>query len=394
MQRFLIDITRVAYRRFRDRHPTGIDRVGLAYVSGYGDRARAVLSLGPFSAVLSARDSRLAFGLLASGRALPKSIVFRVLAKAFLWQWFAFDVRGALLLNVVHTGLESPHYAFLLRLRGARMLAFVHDLIPLSHPEYFRPGELGRHGVRMELTAKIAHAVVANSTHTLGEFERFVRSRGLRMPPATVARLGPGLPTAPPGPRPLAQPYFVVLGTIEPRKNHAMLLHLWRRLAERHGERAPRLAVIGHRGWECEHVADLLERCLPLRGVVVELPDCDDAQAVTWLAHAQAVLYPSFVEGYGLPLLEALVHGVPAIASDLEVFREVAGDVPEYVDPLDAPRWEALVLEYAREASAARQAQLARLRAHAPMTWEAHFREVDAFLASLAPGAAPPDSRY
>jgi len=144
----------------------------------------------------------------------------------------------------------------------------------------------------------------------------------------------------------MTAPYFVVLSTIEPRKNHWFLLQMWRRLVETMGDSAPRLVIIGQRGWECENVAYMLERSEKLKGFVFEYSNCTDEELATYLHHAQALLFPSFAEGYGMPLVEALAFGVPVIASDLPVFREVAGEIPEYVDPLDGKRWAELVKEY------------------------------------------------
>jgi glycosyltransferase involved in cell wall biosynthesis len=187
-----------------------------------------------------------------------------------------------------------------------------------------------------------------------------------------------------PGERPIKQPYFVMLGTIEPRKNHWFVLHVWRRLVEVHGARAPTLVIIGRRGWECENVVDMLERCAPLRGKVIEEGHCSDARLYNYLHHAQALLFPSFVEGYGMPLAEALVMNVPVIASDLPVFREIAADVPDYLDPLDGPGWISSVLDYAAPASQNRQAQLARMEQFQGPTWSQHFKVVDEFIEALA----------
>jgi hypothetical protein len=162
-----------------------------------------------------------------------------------------------------------------------------------------------------------------------------------------------------------------------------MLLQLWRRLVDAHGDRAPRLVVIGQRGWECENVVDLLERCQQLQGIVIEHSRCTDAELVTWLHHAQALLFASFAEGYGLPVAEALSLGVPVIASELPVFREIAGDVPEYADPLDGQRWEALVTDYAQPNSPLRAAQLARMHRFHQSTWPEHFERFDALLTRL-----------
>ncbi|MEQ1518472.1 MAG: glycosyltransferase family 1 protein, partial [Usitatibacteraceae bacterium] len=203
------------------------------------------------------------------------------------------------------------------------------------------------------------------------------------LPPAVVAPLAAGWTSVAPGARKIKEPYFVVLSTIEPRKNHLMLLHLWRRMREELGANTPRLVVIGQRGWECENVVDLLERSEVLRGYVVELSRCDDYDLATYLHHAQALLFPSFVEGYGLPLIEALAAGVPVVASDLPVFREFAADIPEYADPLDPQRWLRLIKAYGESSSVLREAQLERIRTFSLPTWEQHFELLESLLSQL-----------
>ena len=106
-----------------------------------------------------------------------------------------------------------------------------------------------------------------------------------------------------------------------------------------------------------------------------------DRELATLLRGARALLFPSFAEGFGLPLAEALALGVPAIASDLPALREVGGEVPDYLDPLDGAAWRAAVLDYARADSAARRAQLARLPAWRAPDWGRHFGVVDEVLA-------------
>ena len=379
----LIDITRLVYRRWIGKLPTGVDRVSLEYLRHYAGNSRAALSWGPFSSVLSAADSARAFGMLLDFGADGAGEVRRLIAKACLVGWRNPDIAGSFMFNTGHLGLEHKHYAAMLRHRGARPVFMVHDLIPLTHPEYCRPGEREHHLVRMRNAVTMGHGIIANSQDTLDVLTHFVDSNGLQMPPTVVAPLAPGLPNVAPGARPLPHPYFVMLSTIEPRKNHWLLLQLWRRLVERLGDAAPHLVVIGQRGWECENVVDLLERCEPLRGFVHEHSACSDAELVTFLAHAQALLFPSFVEGFGLPLIEALSLGVPAIASDLAVFREFAGTVPEYVDPLDGARWMALIEDYAKPQSTSRAAQLDRLVSFRPPTWAQHMQKVDEFLVLL-----------
>ena len=230
----------------------------------------------------------------------------------------------------------------------------------------------------------MGHGVIANSAATLEELTAYARANSLPMPPTAVALLAPARLLKPVTETPLNKPYFVMLGTIEPRKNHWLVLQLWRQLIERLGQAAPRLVIIGQRGWECENVVDLLERCEPLKGFVFEHSVCSDAELASWLHPAQALLFPSFTEGYGMPLVEALAIGLPVIASDLPVFREIAGDIPEYVDPLDGKRWGNLIVEYAKPESRVRLDQCNKIAGFVVPTWEAHFGQVEALMERLS----------
>ena len=125
---------------------------------------------------------------------------------------------------------------------------------------------------------------------------------------------------------------------------------------------------------------DQLERSRLLRGYVFEFSRCGDVELATYLHHAQALLFPSFVEGYGMPLIEALAASVPVIASDLAVFREFAGEIPEYADPLDAHRWLALIKDYSKPNSEQRLAQLTRMQSFRLPTWEQHFAQLESLL--------------
>jgi glycosyltransferase involved in cell wall biosynthesis len=179
------------------------------------------------------------------------------------------------------------------------------------------------------------------------------------------------------------RPYFVVLGTIEGRKNHILLLNIWRRLVAQLGEDAPRLLVIGQRGWKAEQACQILDEDASLRAHVTEIGGCSDEELSAHLTGARALLFPSMVEGFGLPLVEALSLGVPVIGSDLPVFREIGQGVPAFLDPLDAVSWEKAVLDYARENSVHRAEQLSRLKTFHSPTWRDHFDLVQPWLETL-----------
>jgi glycosyltransferase involved in cell wall biosynthesis len=91
---------------------------------------------------------------------------------------------------------------------------------------------------------------------------------------------------------------------------------------------------------------------------------------------------PSFAEGFGLPVVEALDLGTPVIASDLAVFREIAGDVPDYLDPRDSEAWFRLIAEYGANGPARRR-QVERAAGFRAPGWSEHFERVDRFLDAL-----------
>jgi glycosyltransferase involved in cell wall biosynthesis len=383
--RLLIDVSRLMGRANRGRLPTGVDRVCLAYIAHFGQRAQAVVQSGGWRRIVSYRQSQALFDLLQD----PGSEFFmdaaRVIARACIPPWPKQDAEGAIYFNAGHSGLDDPGMAPWLRRTRQRPVFMVHDLIPLINPEYCRPGDSGRHAARLRILLQAAAGVLTNSKATLEDLNRFALAAGLAVPPVQVAPLAPAAALKPPAHclPPLGKPYFVVVGTIEPRKNHWMLLHLWRELTAQMGADTPHLVVIGQRGWECENVVDMLERCTLLQETVHELPACSDAELARYLTHAQALLFPSFAEGYGMPLVEALMLRTPVIASNLPVFREIAGDVPEYLDPLDGVGWAEIIRAYAKTPSSRRAAQLGRLMDFQTPTWAQHFEHVEALLERL-----------
>ena len=383
MSPVLIDVSRLLYRRMTGQLATGIDRVSLAYVRHYAGRARAMLGWRGLSAALSRRDSEHVFTALLEPGPDVASLARRTIAKAFIAGCSPQRLPGHLLVNTAHYGMDNRWYAGLLRMLGARPVVVVHDLIPITHPQYCRAAEPARHVARMRNALTMARGIICNSRYTLETLTAFAAGARLAMPPALVAPLASALPRPAPAARPLAEPYFVAVGTLEPRKNHEVLLAAWRALAAERGARTPKLVLVGQRSWDCARVIEAIAQP-PLAGHVIEAGVCSDAELAAWLQHAQALLMPSWVEGYGLPVAEALAAGVPVIASDLAVFREIAGAIPEYADPARSSSWLDLVRQYAGPQSEHRRAQVLRLADFRPTTWPQHFAAVDAFLESLA----------
>ena len=287
-------------------------------------------------------------------------------------------------LLVSHRHLEDRRlFARLKHPHDPSFVCLIHDLIPIDFPEYARPGQDRRHRRRIDTATAFADAVIVPSAATGDAFRSYVEpgGRSLRVVTAPFGIAVPPVATA--GPELPAGAYFICLGTIEARKNHLLLLNLWRDLVVEHRNRTPKLLLIGRRGWEIENTIDMLDRCAALKGTVVERQALSDGEIGRLLRNARALLLPSFAEGFGFPLGEALALGTPVLASDLPALRELGGAAPEYFGPLDGAAWRAAILDYAADPSPRREAQLERLVGWRRPLWEDHFAVVDALLAEL-----------
>lgn len=127
--------------------------------------------------------------------------------------------------------------------------------------------------------------------------------------------------------RPIEEDYLVMVGTIEPRKNHRNLLLAYSDLPTPR----PRLLVLGRRGWHCDEIVASLT---DTEGVTWR-EELSDRELVRHVEYAQALVYPSFLEGFGFPPLEAMRLGTPVLAGDTPALREVLGEAATFCDPND-----------------------------------------------------------
>lgn len=263
------------------------------------------------------------------------------------------DKPAPVYLNSGQAGAHHLHLHQLLKDQlGASIVFYLHDLIPIDYPEYFRIEHGSRtHQQRLESIAKTATIVLVNSQYTQQRFAGYCRKHALPLPPTSILPIGVeecfiNASTRPSSPIPshlqnrLGAPYFMAVGTIEPRKNHLLLLHIWRRLARTLGKQCPKLLLVGRRGWENENIIDMIERSPAIRQHVLELNHLNDTDLIALLQNAQALLMPSFDEGWGIPVTEALTLGTPVICSDIPALRESTQAKATFLDPLDGIAWQ------------------------------------------------------
>lgn len=383
----LIDASRMVWRRWSGRLPTGIDRVCLAYLDHFGPRAQVVLQWrGRVRVLPPALSVRLLHLLARTGPgwgAREFRLAFaRMIPKIALCGDGGSGIAGALYLNVGHTGLDDPALPHWIVRRGVKAIFLIHDLIPLTHPQFCRAGEDERHRLRMRHALEVAYGIIGNSAATLDDLAAFADRQRLPHPPALAAWISGHAPPPEARPARLDRPWFLTVGTIEGRKNHALLLQVWQRLALVLEDRTPLLVVVGQRGWEAELAQAMLDRDPLIAPHVIERARADDHELAALFTGARALLMPSFAEGFGLPVIEAMQLGTPVIASDLPVFREIAGDIPLYLDPTDGPAWLAAVSDFIDD-SVERTRQQQAMRGYRAPGWAEHFERVETWLEAI-----------
>jgi glycosyltransferase involved in cell wall biosynthesis len=255
--------------------------------------------------------------------------------------------KDAFYLNAANFPLDSNrHVAWLDQRPDIRPVVFVHDLLPLERPDWFWAGEPSRHARRLNLLVRRGAAAIVASAEVEQSLRRRLDQGGRRNFP--IFRRG--LPVseifsepATLDPRLAGARFFIVCGTIEPRKNHLLLLGIWRDLVARQGADAPKLIIVGNRGWNSKEIVAALAREAP-HGRVIEVAGLPTRDYKILLDHCCALLAPSFAEGFGLPVAEALAAGTPIIASDIPPFREQGGDRVTYLGPFSREDWREAIL--------------------------------------------------
>ncbi len=396
-----LDLTRLV-RRAGIAQPTGIDRVERAYLrwlNGLGDReVFGLVRTGRRLAVLERAALGDLRGRLESGGpwerpglashllrrnspAARAEAAARRVARTVAWPSDLARTlpAGTTYLNVGHTNLEPEVFAGLGKVPGSQTVVLIHDTIPLDLPHFQRPETVERFRYRLATALRHARRILVPSEVVAADVRR--HAAGVGPPPLTVAPLGIDLArgggdAGGTPPLPTDRPYFVCLGTIEPRKNHALLLDLWENLlATCPAADVPRLFIVGRRGWRNDDVFARLDTSPFIGRIVFELSDLGDAALASLLSGACGLLHPSRAEGFGLPPHEAAARGVTPVCADLAVYRETLGDAAVYADPDDLYQWREIVLKLARRDGAGQGAS-GPDRFYEPPTWEAHFRTV------------------
>ena len=256
---------------------------------------------------------------------------------------------------------------------GCRIAVVCYDIIPITHPCFFPPDDAATFRRYWDAMFSIADTVIVNAGPIRDDIVRYRNAAGAPVPsiavvplgcqPSTLAGRVASLPSG------LQTDRFVLfVSTIEPRKNHALLLDVWTRLLARDLVRKAgfRLVFVGRPGWMTD---DVLDRIGHMGDSVLHLRNAGDDVLWALCAGAAFCVYPSIYEGFGLPVVEAFALGKAVIASNGGALKDVAGAVVETLDPTDIDAWEAAMAAMMRDPSARRACEARVRERYRPVSW-------------------------
>ena len=245
------------------------------------------------------------------------------------------------------------HYDMIQRLRedGVKFVIFIHDLIQISHPQYVHKAATRVFRRALVDVLKLANGVLTNSEFVADEVRGFMREHLNFEIPVKAVTLSTEL--APPGKGPrawsdavaevLREPFVLSVSTIEVRKNHMYMVKIWERLIAEGVKNIPNLVFVGKIGWDIEQFVTYQNNSDGLGGRLRVLNGVTDAELAELYRRSMFTMFPSFVEGFGLPVGESLAYGKPCISSNRASMPEVGGKFARYVDPEDVNEGYALV---------------------------------------------------
>ena len=270
----------------------------------------------------------------------------------------------------------GPRHNLPLALRGIRSVVTIHDMVWRRAPDTMKPLNRLIDSTLMPIALARADGVLAVSAQTAAQVRRFCGRRDVVATPLAARRPATAVPFVHP------RPFFLWVGQREPRKNLPGIISAFHRAVER-GMTSHDLVLVGPRGWKQKH----LDAAIGERGVaerVIDLGAIPDESLAGVYQACTALVLASFYEGFGIPLLEAMQYGKPAIASNTGVMAEVAGDAALLVDPHRPNTIAAAFLRLAQDAAVRQRLAANAKRRSECYSWDRTARDTVGVLAAAA----------
>lgn len=317
-------------------------------------------------------------GGIKEGMMTRRKVALSEIGKGVLF----FDLDAAWMCRVRRSYLLP-----ILKKQGAVIVAHIYDAISVTHPQYCMAEGVYHFMDYIGAHLTYADAFLVNAKATADELKNLADRAGCKLPPCTVVPLGAdfyekkrtgkrtggcrirkGLAAVAKDNR----PYLLMVGTIEPRKNHKLLLQAYDRGLRELGYS---IVYAGYLGWNMEVFAQDMKSHPDYGKRIFHFSGLNDQEISFLYAHARFLVFCSYVEGFGLPVAEALLRGTPVLAADIPVTREAAGDYCVYFSQDDVCQICEKVA-YFENHKKAYQALRQRVQSYRPVRWQTCYRRM------------------
>lgn len=241
---------------------------------------------------------------------------------------------------------EMPSFLLIKKQINLQLKFLCHDLMPINYPQFVVSGNDSLFARYINQVIKVADYFYCNSEYTKNELTDYYLRMNTPPPPMGVVTLGCDLYTKKYTDRPNAflkyitsQKYLLYVSTIEARKNHQLIYDMYIKLIEQGVENLPKVYFVGRRGWKVDELLKKLDSDDRIKDQIVVADNISDTELVLLYQKCWFTIYPSFIEGYGLPVAESLSFGKYCLSSNAGSLPEAGGEFIDYINPYDLEKW-------------------------------------------------------
>jgi glycosyltransferase involved in cell wall biosynthesis len=364
LSRVMLDITDLVQHHLQNRVLTGVQRVQ-AEVAAHllpGSRLGSRIQLVCYMPNLVGwvEVPRHLFAALVNspgggegGSADSRQVATQI--QSLLSSTMSLRIRSGTTLLNLGSSWWLPNYLLAVQCaqaQGLRYVPFVHDCIPILRPDLCVPGLPAQFLGWLAGAGLTADGMITSTREAASHVQAALLAMGIKPSPVGIVPLDARSRLAEPVHRKGAmsvpiipdRPFVLLVSTLERRKGHALAFRAWLHLADRYPpDVMPLLVCVGKPGWRNEEAYEMFASRPRLRELVVIISDLDDVAVAVLYDRCLCTLYPSQIEGWGLPVTEALSVGkIPIVARTLGV-TEAAGALGEYFSPGSLPELIAAV---------------------------------------------------
>lgn len=262
-------------------------------------------------------------------------------------KYITIDSEDTILVSGAFWLFHDTHYVIkkIKEDAGCKVITILYDLIPITHAHFIDQGFSQMFKQQVDAMLPINDKLLSISHHVKNECIAYLKENDLPVVDIDVMPFGFGtemdVSTTDDDEMRLkkwgldGEAFALCVGTVEPRKNPGLLLKVWQMLDKKHGQKTPKLVFAGRKSVGVNWVFKEVRSHKGLKRSVKFLNSVGDSDLASLYRKSKIVIFPSLVEGWGLPVEEAISYGKHTLASNATSIPEAGRDAPFYFDPMD-----------------------------------------------------------